>query len=60
MYRKVTVKNFTDLTDFSALFRAGLYLAGKNEEAEEDGYRFKVMEKSNISAVIKIMKKSEA
>lgn len=36
----VTVKNQTDLTDFSALIRCGLYLAGQTDEAEAGGYRF--------------------
>ena len=36
----VTVKNCTDLTDFSAVIRAGMYLAGQTSTAEAGGYRF--------------------
>lgn len=31
---KITVRNYTTLTDYAALLRAGMYLAGKKEEAE--------------------------
>lgn len=30
---KITVRNYTTLTDYAALLRAGMYLAGKKEEA---------------------------
>lgn len=39
---KITVRNYTTLTDYAALLRAGMYLAGKKEEAEDNGFRFKV------------------
>lgn len=29
---KITVRNYTTLTDYAALLRAGMYLAGKKEE----------------------------
>ena len=37
MFEKITVKNFTTLTDWSALIRAGLYLSGETALAEENG-----------------------
>ena len=38
----IKVKNRTTLTDFSALIRVGLYLAGKTAEATENGFNFQV------------------
>ena len=35
---KITVRNYTTLTDYAALLRAGMYLAGK------DGKRQKIMD----------------
>ena len=40
----IKVKNRTTLTDFSALFRAALYLSGRKEEAEENSFKIKVRE----------------
>ena len=34
---KITVRNYTTLTDYAALLRAGRYLAGYKKEAEENG-----------------------
>lgn len=41
----IKVRNRTNLTDFSALFRAALYLSGRKEEAEENSFQIKVREK---------------
>lgn len=38
----IIVKNRTTLTDFSALIRVGLYLAGEVEQATENGFSFQV------------------
>ena len=38
----IKVKNSTTLTDFSALIRVGLYLAGEVEQATENGFSFQV------------------
>ena len=38
----VKVKNRTTLTDFSALIRVGLYLAGEVDQATENGFSFQV------------------
>lgn len=38
----IKVKNRTTLTDFSALIRVGLYLAGEVEQATENGFSFQV------------------
>ncbi len=38
----IKVKNRTTLTDFSALIRVGLYLAGNVAEATENGFNFQV------------------
>ena len=35
----IKIKNKTTLTDFSALFRAALYLSGDREQAEGGGIR---------------------
>ena len=40
----IKIKNRTTLTDFSALFRAALYLSGDKEQAEEGGIRINVRE----------------
>lgn len=39
--KSIRVKNRTGLTDFSALFRAALYMSGYVEEALEGGYQIK-------------------
>lgn len=54
MFEKITVKNFTTLTGFSALVRAGMYLAGQTERAEEGGFRYKVSEDRRGNTVVKI------
>lgn len=54
MAGKIVVKNFSTLTDYAALLRAGLYLAGRHEEAEESGFRFKVMNNQN-GVIVKVM-----
>lgn len=51
---KITVRNYTTLTDYAALLRAGMYLAGKKEEAEDNGFRFKVTESERHGVVVKI------
>lgn len=51
---KITVKNFTTLTEFAALMRASLYLAGRVEEAEENGFHLKVMQSRRGGTVIKV------
>lgn len=51
---KITVRNYTALTDYAALLRAGMYLAGKKEEAEDNGFRFKVTESERHGVVVKI------
>lgn len=38
----IKVKNRTTLTDFSALIRVGLYLAGEVDQAMENGFSFQV------------------
>lgn len=38
----IKVKNRTTLTDFSALIRVGLYLAGEVDQATENGFSFQV------------------
>lgn len=53
---KITVKNLTTLTDFSALIRAGMFLAGRTDEAEEGGFRFE-MTSSEVATVIRITEK---
>lgn len=54
MAGKIIVRNFTTLTDFSALVRAGLYLAGQKEEAETNGVHCKVFENRRGETVVKI------
>ncbi len=51
---KITVRNYTILTDYAALLRAGLYLGGKHEEAEESRFRFKVTESQGNGVTVKI------
>lgn len=46
---KITVRNYTTLTDYAALLRAG-----KKEEAEDNGFRFKVTESERHGVVVKI------
>lgn len=40
----VKVRNRTTLADFSAMFRAALYLSGRKGEAEEGGFKVSVRE----------------
>ena len=47
----IHVKNRTSLTDFSALFRAALYLSGRKEEAEENSFRIKARKRWAILTV---------
>ena len=51
---KITVRNFTTLTEFSALMRVSLYLAGRVEEAEENGFRLKVTQNRRGGTVVKL------
>ena len=51
---KITVRNYTTLTDYAALLRAGRYLAGYKTEAEENGIRFKMTESERHGVVVKI------
>jgi hypothetical protein len=39
--KSIRVRNRTGLTDYSALFRAALYMSGYVEEALEGGYQIK-------------------
>lgn len=56
----IKVKNRTTLTDFSALIRVGLYLAGNTAEATENGFQFQVNgNKAGITVIITEDKKSE-
>lgn len=52
----IKIKNHTTLTDFSALFRAALYLSGKKEEAEENGFRFSVRE-NGVNRTVRIIER---
>lgn len=54
MNRKVTVRNFSTLTSSAALIRAGLYLGGEKETAEDGGFRFKVSESERHGTVVKV------
>lgn len=60
MRGKITVKNFTTLTDFSALCRASLYLAGRKDEATENGIMIKVSETRRGGTTVKITEKEPA
>lgn len=51
---KITVRNYTTLTDYAALCRAGRYLAGYQKEAEKGGFCFKVTENERHGVVVKI------
>lgn len=51
---KITVRNYTTLTDYAALLRAGMYLAGNEKEAENNGFRFKVAKNERHGVVVKI------
>ncbi len=51
---KITVKNFSTLTEYSALFRAALYLAEKKEDAEKGGFHFKVRQDPKNGLIVKI------
>lgn len=53
----IKVKNLTTLTDFSALFRAALYLSGDPDQATEDGINVRVREGVNGTKVITITEK---
>lgn len=59
MRGKVTVRNHTVLMDHAALIRAGMFLAGRHEEAERGGYRFRVTESERQGVVVKIMEIQE-
>ncbi len=54
----IKIKNHTTLTDFSALFRAALYLSGKKEEAEENGFRFSVRE-NGVNRTVRIIERND-
>lgn len=54
MRGKVTVRNYTVLMDHAAVLRAGMYLAGRHEEAEQGGYSFQVMESGRNGVVVKV------
>jgi hypothetical protein len=51
---KITVRNHTTLTDYAALLRAGRYLAGYHDEAEENGYHIKVSDSERHGVVVRI------
>lgn len=51
---KIIVRNYTTLTDYAALLRAGIYLGGKHGDAEEGGFRFRVTENGGHGVVVKI------
>ena len=51
---KITVKNFSTLTEYSALYRAALYLADKKLDAEKGGFHFKVREDPKNGLIVKI------
>lgn len=59
MRGKVTVRNYTVLTDYAALIRAGVFLAGRHEEAEQGGYRFRVTEGGRNGVVVKVTEVQE-
>ena len=54
----IKVKNTTTLADFSALFRAALYLSGREVEAEEGGFLFSVRE-NGANRTVKITEGGE-
>ncbi len=54
----IKVRNHTTLADFSALFRAALYLSGKRDEAEEKGFQISVRE-NGANKVVKITEEGE-
>ena len=51
---KITVKNFSTLTEYSALFRVALYLTEKKEDAEKGGFLFKVRQDPKNGLIVKI------
>ena len=51
---KITVRNHTTLTEYAALLRAGRYLAGYHDEAEENGYHIKVSDSERHGVVVRI------
>lgn len=51
---KISVRNYTTLTDYAALLRAGMLPCWKKEEAEDNGFRFKVTESERHGVVVKI------
>ncbi len=54
---KITVRNFTTLTESAALLRAGQFLAGNTELAEDGGFKFKVTEDKRAGTAVKITEK---
>ena len=56
---KITVRNFTTLTDYAALLRAGQYLAGYCREAQEGGFRFRITAGGRNGTIIKITETEE-
>lgn len=50
----IKIKNKTTLTDFSALFRVGLYLSGNVEDAVEGGFTLEVGTKFTGETIIVI------
>ena len=56
---KITVKNFSTLTEYSALFRAALYLTEKKEDAEKGGFHFKVRQDPKNGLIVKITEDQE-
>lgn len=51
---KIIITNLTDLTDFSAVIRAGLYLAGERNQATESGFKFHVGEDIRGNVTVKV------
>jgi hypothetical protein len=54
MKEKIIVKNFTTLADFSALIRAGMYLAGYEAQAVENGFYFCVRRTQGGKTVVEV------
>lgn len=42
MKKKITIKNFTSLTEEMAILRVALYLSDRKNETDKDGYNIKV------------------
>lgn len=51
---KITVRNYTTLTDYAAVLHAGMYLAGYQTEAEGGEFRIKVSERERHGIVVKM------